>query len=382
MVGSLERFQALVENGSDAISLVNAEAQVLYASASTAKVLGYQPEELLGRNCLDLLHLQDRDPSVQTLKKVGAETQWPNRMQARLRQKDEQWRWVESTASNLLDEPHVGPVVTSHRESGTRRTEEEERQHLAEDVTRSNVELQAFAHTVAHDLREPLRTISALTQLLVRKAQLDESDKEIARFIVDGVRSMSTLLDDLLASATCRFNDSLRPVDLQHAAAQAMQNLREALTSSGATITIEPLPTVQGKECDLVRVFQNLISNAVKYRSEEAVEVRITAERFGPDWVIRIRDNGIGITKEHHRRIFALFARLHSEIPGTGLGLALCKKIVEGLGGNDLGRIRAPGRIDVLLHSCRRAGEKDNIFGISRRLTCASPPGPLDSPVF
>ena len=145
---------------------------------------------------------------------------------------------------------------------------------------------------------------------------------------------MSTLLDDLLSSATCDFITSLRPVELEHAVAQAMQNLRETLTSSGATVTIEPLPIVQGNECDLVRLFQNLISNAVKYRSEAAVEVHITAQRSGPDWVIRIHDNGIGITKEHHRRIFALFTRLHAdEIPGTGIGLALCKKIVEGMGG-------------------------------------------------
>jgi PAS domain S-box-containing protein len=101
MVDSLQQFQALIENSSDAISLVNAEGQVLYASASTAKVLGYQPEELLGRNGFDLLHPQDRDHSVQTLKKVLAQPQLPDRMQARVRQKDAQWPWVESTAYNL-----------------------------------------------------------------------------------------------------------------------------------------------------------------------------------------------------------------------------------------------------------------------------------------
>jgi chemotaxis family two-component system sensor kinase Cph1 len=163
---------------------------------------------------------------------------------------------------------------------------------------------------------------------------MDEGDKEIAQLIVRAVRRMSTLLDDLLSSATYGFKDSLRPVELEHAVALAVQNLKEALTSSGAAITIEPLPTVQGNECDLVRLFQNLISNAVKYQSEEAVEVHITAERSGPDWVIRVRDNGIGITKEHHRRVFGLFTRLHTEeVPGTGIGLALCKKIVEGLAG-------------------------------------------------
>lgn len=334
MKSSLEQFQALIDNSPDAISLLNAEGQVLYASASTAKVLGYEPEELLGRNGLDLLHPQDRDHSVQTLKKAMAEPQSHNRTQARVRQKDGQWLWVESTACNLLDEPHVGAIVLNYREIGTRRAEEEERQRLTEELTRSNAELQAFAHTVAHDLKEPLRTISASTQLLVRKAQLDEADKEIGRFVVDAVRRMSTLLDDLLSSATYGFKNSLRAVELENVAAQAIQNLRETLTSSGATIAVEPLPTVQGNECDLVRVFQNLISNAVKYRSEAAVEVHITADRSGPDWVIRVRDNGIGISKEHHRRVFGRFTRLHNEeIPGMGIGLAVCKKIVEGLGG-------------------------------------------------
>ena len=126
MADSLERFQALIENSSDALSLVNAEGQVLYASASTARVLGYPPEELLGRNGLDLLHPQDREHCVQTLKRVLAEPRCADQMQVRVRQKDGQWRWVESTACNLLDEPDVGAIVLNHREISTRRAEEEE----------------------------------------------------------------------------------------------------------------------------------------------------------------------------------------------------------------------------------------------------------------
>ena len=306
----------------------------MYASASTAKILGYQPKELLGRNGLDLLHPQDRDRSLETLKKVLAQPQSHNRMEARVRQKDGQWRWVESTASNLIDEPHVGAIVLNYREIGTRRAEEKEKLRLADELIRSNAELRAFAHTVAHDLREPLRTIAAFTQILARKAPLEQADKQIAQYIVDAVGHLSTLLDDLLFSATSGFSALLRPVELEHAAAQAMQNLTEACTSSGATVTIGQLPTVQGNESDLVRLFQNLIGNAVKYRSEAAVEVHIAAERVGPNWVIRIRDNGIGIAKENHRRIFDLYTRLHSDkVPGTGIGLDVCMKIVEGWGG-------------------------------------------------
>jgi light-regulated signal transduction histidine kinase (bacteriophytochrome) len=196
---------------------------------------------------------------------VLVEPQAPQQMQARVRQKSGQWLWVESTACNLLDEPRVGAILLNYREISRRRAADEERQRQADELARTNTELKAFAHTVAHDLTESLRTISAFTQLLVRKAQLAEDEKEIARFIVDGVRRMSTLLDHLLSSATRRFKASLRPVQLEQAAAEAITNVREALSSSSAAVTVEPLPTVQANECDLVRLFQNLISNAVKY---------------------------------------------------------------------------------------------------------------------
>jgi PAS domain S-box-containing protein len=334
MIDSLKTFRALVENSSDAISLVTIAGEVLYASASAAKVLGYQPEELLGMNSLDLLHPEDRDRSVRTLKKLAAQPQSSNRTQGRIRQKDGRWLWVECSASNLLDVPEVGAIVLNYRDISSRKAVEEERQRLAEELARCNAELQAFAHTVAHDLREPVRTISAFTQLLARKARLPDAEKEIAQFIVDGARRMSNLLDDLLSSATGGHKDSLGPVELAHVAAQAIQNLTEALTVSGAAIKIGPLPRVQGRECDLVRLFQNLIGNAVKYRSPAPIVVHVTAERSGPDWMIRIRDNGIGIAKHHHLRVFGLFTRLHSEeIPGTGIGLAVCKEVVEGLGG-------------------------------------------------
>lgn len=334
MACSPERFQALIDKSSDAISLLDPEGQVIFASTSMAKLLGFDPEELMGRNGLDLVHPQDRDHSFRLLKEVLAEPQSPNRMQVRVRQKDGRWLWVESTASNLLDDPRVGAIVLNYREISDRRAAEEEKQRQAEKLARANAELQAFAHTVAHDLREPLRTISTLTDLLAREAHLNGSEKEAAEFIVDAVRRMSALLDDLLAFGTCGFNDSPSPVELEHAAAQAIQNLREALASSGAIVTVGPLPAVQARETDLVRVFQNLIGNAVKYRSQAPVEIHLTAEPLGPGWVVKVRDNGIGIAKEHHQRMFGLFTRLHGrEIPGTGIGLAICKKIVEGLGG-------------------------------------------------
>lgn len=306
----------------------------MYASPATSKVLGYQPEELLGRNGLDLVHPQDRDHSGRSLMEVLMEPRSPNRIQARVRQKDGQWIWVESTARNLLDKPEIGAIVVNYREINSHKAAEEERQRYAEELARSNVELQAFAQSAAHDLREPLRTIGVFTEILVQKARLDKDTEEIAHLIVNGVTRMSTLVDDLLTSSRYGASALRQPVKLELAVDLAIQNLSDALRSSGAIVKVESLPTVQGNERDLVRLFQNLISNAVKYRSESPVVIRITAERTGRDWVIKIHDNGIGIEKEYHQTVFGLFMRLHTqEIPGTGIGLAICKKIVEEMGG-------------------------------------------------
>src|SRR5579862_8191261 len=217
MATSLNGFRALIENSSDAIFLVNPRTEILYASASTARVLGYQPEELLGRNGQDLLHPQDRDLSLQTLKKVLAEPQCPSRIQARIRKKDGAWRWVESTTSNLLNEPHVGAIVINYREIDARKAEEDERLRFAEELCRSNAELHAFAHGVAHDLREPLRTIATFTELLVRSVELNEDNQRVAEFIVSGVRRMTAILEKLLSSAKDGCEASLLPVDLDRA---------------------------------------------------------------------------------------------------------------------------------------------------------------------
>jgi signal transduction histidine kinase len=156
----------------------------------------------------------------------------------------------------------------------------------------------------------------------------------MAKLIVDGAARMSTLVDDLLSFATSGMHEPPQSVDLQHAVAQAMQNLALAIKVGGAIVTVDGLPIVRSSEIHLVRLFQNLISNAVKYRSKHAVEIHVTAEQRGPDWVIRIEDNGLGIAEEDQARVFMPFIRLaNRDVHGSGLGLAVCRKIVEGLGG-------------------------------------------------
>ncbi|HXE62539.1 MAG TPA: ATP-binding protein [Bryobacteraceae bacterium] len=211
----------------------------------------------------------------------------------------------------------------------------EEKWRQTDELLLANAQLSEFAHAVAHDLREPLRTICAFTQLLLNHAKLDGEGKEFARLIVEGTTRMSSLIEGLLTSAVHGFDDSYQPLDLAPLVADVLQDLGHAITDSGAIVTVAPLPFVQGSSRHLARVFQNLIANAIKYRAEAPVEIQVAAERLGADWVIKVKDNGIGIAPEHHESIFAPFKRLHgAEIPGAGFGLAVCKKIIEAGGGS------------------------------------------------
>ncbi len=258
----------------------------------------------------------------------------PCQWDARVRCKDGNYSWVESTVSNLLFESEVQAIVMHQRNIDARKAAEVERRQHAEQLAQSNLRLEEFAYTAAHDLREPLRAISVYTEMLVQETQMDAKSRQTAKFIVDGAARMSTLVDDLLSFASTGMQEAPRCVDLQHAVAQATLNLAPAIEASGAIVTVGRLPIVRSNEIHLVRLFQNLISNALKYRAENPVRIHVTAEQRGPGWVISIGDNGIGIAPEHQTRVFMPFVRLaNRDVPGTGLGLAVCKKIVESLGG-------------------------------------------------
>jgi PAS domain S-box-containing protein len=334
MATSFQGFRSLIEHSPDAISLIDPHGEVLYASASTAKVFGYQPEELVGRNEWELIHPEDWDDSSRVLERVLSEPPGPVQWHARVRRKDGTYTWVESTVSNLLIEPDVQAIVVNHRDVNARRTAEAERQRHADELARANLELEEFAYTVAHDLRDPLATISGFTEVLARRTEMDADSKEIAELILHGAARMSTLIDDLLSFASASADKPRQRVELRHVVAEATQNLAWAVEANGARMTVGPLPIVRGNESHLVRVFQNLIGNALKYRGEESPEIHLTAEQRGPDWVIRIEDNGLGIAPADQARVFVPFIRLaNRDVPGTGLGLAVCKKIVEGWGG-------------------------------------------------
>ena len=334
MAISFEGFRSLVENNPDAISLIDKQGEILYGSASSAKIYGYQPEEIVGRNCLDLVHPEDRAQANGALKEVLAVPEGPLKVDARVRHKDGTYCWVESTFSNLLFEPEINAIVIQQRDINLRRAAEKEKERQAEELVRSNIRLEEFARMAAHDLREPLLTISLYTELIVERPQIDVTSKQMSKIVLDSTARMATLIEGLLSFASTGQFESPRLVDLRHAVRLATQNLILPIKTSGAIITLGRLPIVRSNEIHLVSVFQNLVSNAVKYRAERTLTINITAERSGPDWTVRVRDNGLGIAPENRTRVFTPFVRLGSRhVTGCGLGLAVCKKTVEELGG-------------------------------------------------
>jgi PAS domain S-box-containing protein len=327
-------FRALVENSPDAISVIDAEGAIVYGSASNKTLFGYLPDELVGRNCLELVHPEDREHSKRALTRALIAAPEPLQWDARVRQKNGDYCWVENTVSTMLLDAEVKALVVRQRDIQARRVMERERLELAEELTQSNLRLEEFAYTAAHDLREPLRAISLYTEILLRTVTMDAGAQQMAKFVVDGTVRMFALLDDLLCFAQTGMHEPPRRLDLRAAVDQALGILAPAIEASGATVTMGDLPVVKSDEIQVVRLFQNLISNAVKYRRSEALTIDVSAERQENDWIIRVRDNGLGIAEADRERVFLPFVRLaRGEAPGSGLGLAVCKRIVEGLGG-------------------------------------------------
>lgn len=239
---------------------------------------------------------------------------------------------VEVSASTLEHDghPYVAGYIRDIRD----------RNRMLEAVRRSNDDLQQFAYVASHDLQEPLRMVASFLQLLERRygPMLDDDGREYIHFAVDGAIRMKQLIEDLLAFSRIDSRGApLAKVDLEQITRESCDNLAAAIQESGATITWKsPLPRVMGDEGQLVRLMQNLLGNAIKYRSPgTAAEITISALRRGEFWTVAVADNGIGIAPEYHERIFMIFQRLHGigAYEGTGIGLAICKRIVERHGG-------------------------------------------------
>ena len=208
-----------------------------------------------------------------------------------------------------------------------------------EELLRSNQDLEQFAYVVSHDLKQPLQGILGFTQIIKYKYEqnLDQVGVEQLNYLADTALHMNQLIEDLLAySRVGSQRKALEPTDCNSVLTQVLTDMQAAIAQYGATITHDPLPTVMADEVQVVELFQNLINNAIKFhRQEEAPQVNISVEQSGHEWRFEVRDNGIGIDPAEFERIFKVFQRGQSqeEYPGTGIGLATCKKVVERHGG-------------------------------------------------
>lgn len=212
------------------------------------------------------------------------------------------------------------------------------RVELLSALKRSNQELEQFAYVASHDLQEPLRTVASYAELLSKRleAQLDEKTRRYVHYVVDGCSRMQNLINDLLDfSRVGTRGTAFEPVDLGEVVGSARTNLSAAIAESGARIDSDGLPTVDGDVSQLTLVFQNLISNSIKFRGEESPHIVISTRPGPGEWLISVEDSGIGVDPKYAERIFTIFQRLHTrdEYPGTGIGLAICRKIVERHGG-------------------------------------------------
>lgn len=234
------------------------------------------------------------------------------------------WKYVEIKAALELKKAIVNIILR----------QADELAQLAHDLERSNAELKKFAYVASHDLQEPLNQVANYVQLLAMRYEheLDIDAKEFINFAVDGVSLMQTLIDDVLAYSKVDTQAiAFQLTEVEIALERALSNLRQRVIETKAIITHDPLPTVMAGSTQLMQLFQNLIANAIKFRSNQPPQIHISAERLEDEWLFSVKDNGIGIDPQFSDRIFVIFQRLHTrdEYQGTGMGLAICKKIIE-----------------------------------------------------
>ncbi|MBW8907339.1 MAG: PAS domain S-box protein [Betaproteobacteria bacterium] len=255
-------------------------------------------------------------------------------------------RWISVTGEPVYDDAGhfrgyrgVGSDITARKRAEAElRRAHDELARKAEELQRSNAELEQFAYVASHDLQEPLRMVSSYTQLLARRYsdKLDGDAREFMNYVVDGAARMKQLIEDLLAySRVGTKGKEFKPVSLEAPLKRAVTNLRAAIEESGAAVSWDSLPRVDVDEVQLVQLFQNLIGNALKFRGQAPPRIHVSAQEENAEWRVSIADNGIGIEPQYFERIFMLFQRLHTmgEYPGTGIGLAICKKVAERHGG-------------------------------------------------
>lgn len=364
-----QRFQGLIEGSIQGI-LVHRQFQPLFVNEAYARLFGYTVAEILNlQSIMPLMAADDQERVMVSAAEPPSHCHLPARYETRGVRRDGSEVWLEKFVSvvDWVDGPAFQAAVidvsdrkaaedalrsahahleehvqqrTKELAEANRRLEWEiaERKQKEEEFERSNRDLEQFAYSVSHDLRSPLRTIVNYCQLVRNEAaaRLSAQESEFLDHAVEDARRMMRLLDDLLAySRVSTQAESRRPTDVDAVLGEAIRNLRAEIFDRGAAVSRDPLPTVVCDATQLMVLFQNLIHNAITYRGPEPPSVHISAEERETDWLFNVRDNGEGIAPEHFERVFHVFQRLHTEdeIAGSGVGLAICKRIVERHGG-------------------------------------------------
>src|SRR5580698_7897405 len=336
------RYRGLLEAAPDAMVVVNQGGDIVLLNVQAEKKFGYRRDELLGQKVKNIIPegfaerlIADALRSVED----ALAQQISTGIELNGRRKNGSDFPLELMLSPL--ESAEGILVTAAiRDITVRKQAELNLLHKIEELNRSNEELGQFAYIASHDLQEPLRMVASYTQLLSRryKGKLDSDADEFIAFAVDGASRMQRLIQDLLAySRVGTKGRDMVEISSEEALRQALINLRGAIEEKGALVTHDSLPPVIADDMQLVQLFQNLVGNAIKYQSSGVPRVHITAHKNGAKkWTFSVKDNGLGIDPQYFEKIFGMFQRLHKreEFDGTGIGLAICKKIVERHGGN------------------------------------------------
>ncbi|HLZ87935.1 MAG TPA: ATP-binding protein [Puia sp.] len=231
----------------------------------------------------------------------------------------------------------IGRALKESQEHREKKEQEQRLENYARELERSNRELEEFAYIASHDLQEPLRMVGSFLQLLQRKYQdkLDEEANEYIHYAVDGAARMKRLIGDLLNYSRTNREWAIEQVDISATIREALRNLTTSINDSGAMVNFQDMPVLEADPVQMLQLFQNLIANAIKFRKEESPVIKIGAVKSDGHWLFSVEDNGIGIERQYAEKIFVIFKKLHNNIKfeGTGIGLAVAKKIVERHGG-------------------------------------------------
>ena len=341
MAMSEEKFRGLLEAAPDAMVVVDVSGNVALVNRQTEKLFGYPRDTLLGMEVKALL--TSGYPGLNPCSDVVEQEVDGTDLIGKTIECEGLREDGRAFPIDLVMSPMHGLegrlVTCAIRDVSERKVTERRLAETVEELKRSNTELQQFAHVASHDLQEPLRMVTSYTQLLAKRyrGKLGADADEFIEYAVDGCSRMKGLIEDLLSLS--RFGTRKKVVSrvsVDQPLSEALVALRALIEESGAKVTRDPMPDVATDGQQLLQVFQNLIGNAIKYRSEEMPRIHVSAVlEGGKEWVFSVRDNGLGIDPAYFDRIFVMFERLHGlqHFSGNGIGLAICKKIVERLGG-------------------------------------------------